>query len=283
VTSSFTAGQASSSAARVGAAPMTCSKLSSTSSACCSCSALTRRVRIGWVPVSRRKRASAIVGKTKAGSESAVRGIKRTPSGKVALTSAATSSARRVLPTPAIPVRVSRRTSWRASRAQTVCISSSRPKRGVGGMGSRRRAASGSGADRGPRGSSFSQRAAVLNCACSAGESWSACTSRSRVAGCGVWFTPRSRSLIARRLSPARSASASWERPARMRCCRNRVPKGSGSGYGCGWAIESFNLLLHASRAKHASCWWDAGRLIVPDYLISVKQCEEAILCTRCS
>ena len=45
----------------------------------------------------------------------------------------------------------------------------------------------------------------------------------------GARWTPRSRSLMARTLSPARSASSSWERAAAVRCRRSSSPKREGS------------------------------------------------------
>ena len=57
------------------------------------------------------------------------------PIRKVRSESAATWSARRVLPTPPGPVNVTRRTSFRRSRSWMAVISRSRPTSGVSGMG----------------------------------------------------------------------------------------------------------------------------------------------------
>ena len=55
--------------------------------------------------------------------------------GEAASNSAATSIARRVLPTPPGPVSVTRRTSGRRSRSRTAATSRSRPTSGVSGRG----------------------------------------------------------------------------------------------------------------------------------------------------
>src|SRR2546423_8067377 len=68
-----------------------------------------------------------MVAMTKAGSLMGARETTCTPSAKSCARSGATSSARRVLPTPAVPVRVSRRTSGRTSKAWIACTSCSRP------------------------------------------------------------------------------------------------------------------------------------------------------------
>ena len=77
-----------------------------------------------------------MVDRTKAGSLMGAKETKETPSGKSARTSVATCNARRVLPTPPGPVRVSRRTSELRSRAVTAASSCLRPMRGVSGAGS---------------------------------------------------------------------------------------------------------------------------------------------------
>src|SRR5215469_15752059 len=70
------------------------------------------------------------------GSLRGARETKRTPSAKASRSSMATSSARRVLPTPPVPVRVTKRTSTRLRRAHTAVISCSLPTSGAGGTGS---------------------------------------------------------------------------------------------------------------------------------------------------
>ena len=80
-----------------------------------------------WLaPVTRaRPRVAAIAASTSAGSRSAARSTNQTPCGKRSRTSRATASARRVLPLPPGPVRVTIRLSTRSAR--TASISSSRP------------------------------------------------------------------------------------------------------------------------------------------------------------
>ncbi len=82
------------------AAPRICSKLSSTNSAWqeprCSITPATR----SSPPVSGTPSACPIAAGTRPGSRSDASGMKMTPSGKLPLTSAATRSAKRLLPTP---------------------------------------------------------------------------------------------------------------------------------------------------------------------------------------
>src|SRR6266700_2264931 len=61
---------------------------------------------------------------------------KQTPSGNSSCISVAMAIARRVLPTPPVPVRVRNRTSGRKSRVQAAAISRSRPIREVSDKGS---------------------------------------------------------------------------------------------------------------------------------------------------
>ena len=72
-----------------------------------------------------------MVGMTKSGSLIGANGTKETPSGKSSRSSVATWSARRVLPTPPVPVRVKRRTSGRCRRVQAAATSCLRPMREV--------------------------------------------------------------------------------------------------------------------------------------------------------
>src|SRR6266566_4858837 len=60
---------------------------------------------------------------------------KQTPSGNSPRSSVAIRSARRVLPTPPVPVRVSKRSSGRASRVEAAATSRSRPISDVSGNG----------------------------------------------------------------------------------------------------------------------------------------------------
>ena len=129
-------GAAASRAARSGAASKTCSQLSNTSKSCRSARYARRRSATGRWPAPRTPRRSAIVGTTSSGSRMGVRSTKAIPSAKSAVTIRALSRATRVLPTPAGPVRVRRRTSPRRTMATTAATSCSRPTNGVAGSGS---------------------------------------------------------------------------------------------------------------------------------------------------
>ena len=76
-------------------------------------------------------------------------------------------------------------------------------------------------AARGPR-----PPAAAANAARSSPSGCNASTRSATVSLRGVRLTPRSRSLMPRTLSPARSASASWVRPAAMRSAPQHVAEG---------------------------------------------------------
>ena len=96
-------------AATSGPAAVRYSKLSSTRSRRRSPTIAARGSLIGRLPVSSTPRARAIVGRTSAGSRSGARSTKATPSGNCARVARAASCARRVLPMPPGPVRVTRR------------------------------------------------------------------------------------------------------------------------------------------------------------------------------
>ena len=142
-------------------------------------------------------------------------------------TSAATASARRVLPTPPGPVSVSSRdVAPGAGSAQAAATSRSRPTRRVGGTGSGRASGGPRPARRGP-----GVGAAELG---PGGRNQRGARRRVQPEGVGQQAhrlgagrarTPRSRSLTPRALSPARSASASWVRPAASRWRRSSAPK----------------------------------------------------------
>jgi hypothetical protein len=135
VTSRCRFGQAANRSASLGAAASTCSKLSSSSRRECSPSARCTSSSTVRAAVSRRPSAWAMAGSTRSGSLMAARGTKQTLPAKSGRKSRATASKRRVLPTPPGPVRVSRRTSGRRSKAVSWVSSCSRPSRGVSGSG----------------------------------------------------------------------------------------------------------------------------------------------------
>ena len=86
----------------------------------------------------------AIAAASNRGSRTAARSTKTAPSRSSCPSSSAAASARRVLPVPPGPVRVTSRTSSRRSSAVIAATSSRRPRSGVGGAGSSTRARSGS-------------------------------------------------------------------------------------------------------------------------------------------
>ncbi len=134
VTSATTPGAAPSSSATTGAAPITCSKLSSTST--------SRRARrydfrsvISPPPEVLSPSAAAIAAITSSAARTEPSSTNRTPSSKPAPTRCATSTASLLFPTPPGPVRVTRRTPSARTRSPTAATSSSRPTSGVAGTG----------------------------------------------------------------------------------------------------------------------------------------------------
>ena len=134
VTSATTPGAAPSSSATSGAAPITCSKLSSTST--------SRRARrydfrsvISAPPEVLSPSAAAIAAVTSSAARTEPSATNRTPSAKPAPTRCATSTASLLFPTPPGPVRVTRRTPSARTRSPTAATSSSRPTSGVAGTG----------------------------------------------------------------------------------------------------------------------------------------------------
>ena len=109
----------------VGAASTTCSKLSTRTS---SRLFATYSIRPSSAPTE-----APIARSTRAGSRSACNGTQKTPSGNCSTASAASWSARRVLPLPPGPVSVSRRCSRTSSPASAS--SRSRPTSGFGWIG----------------------------------------------------------------------------------------------------------------------------------------------------
>ena len=120
-------GQVASIDAMSGTASRRCSRLSSTSSRSRSARNVRSRSRSGSPGVSGTLRRWAMVGSSMAGSRTGASATTTTPSGKVSPTAPAARSARRVLPTPPVPVTVTRRISGRRNRLVTVARSSSRP------------------------------------------------------------------------------------------------------------------------------------------------------------
>ena len=135
VTSTLSFGQAVSRSATMRAASTICSKLSNISSDCFSCRKAFRRSSRGRSPSSSTPKALARAGTTDATLLTRYKATKNTPSGKESLRLAATCKARRVLPTPTVPVRVSKRTSARCESSRTTAISRSRPMKDVGWTG----------------------------------------------------------------------------------------------------------------------------------------------------
>ena len=134
VTSATTPGAAPSSSATSGAAPITCSKLSSTST--------SRRARrydftsvISAPPEVLSPSAAEIAAVTSSAARTEPSATNRTPSAKPAPTRCATSTASLLFPTPPGPVRVTRRTPSARTRSPTAATSSSRPTSGVAGTG----------------------------------------------------------------------------------------------------------------------------------------------------
>src|SRR3954447_9994004 len=79
-----------------------------------------------------------MAGATRPGSRMVSSSTLRTPSRNTSATTAAAATARRVLPTPPGPVRVTRRTTGSRNRATISARSPSRPISGVSGVGSER-------------------------------------------------------------------------------------------------------------------------------------------------
>ena len=132
---SVTPGQASRRSRSRGPAVTTCSKLSRTRSRRLSARTSIRRSRSDSVPMSRSPSAPAMVSRTRLGLAIGARLTKATPSGKSSTTSVAAAIARRVLPTPPGPVKVSRRTPGSRSSVTTAASSWSRAIKRVSGRG----------------------------------------------------------------------------------------------------------------------------------------------------
>jgi len=127
VASTTSLGAAASKAATSGAAAITCSQLSSTSSRWRGRSASWSRAKGGRSPWSGRPRACMMAGTTWAASRRGASATNTAPSAKSPATMCAASSARRVFPAPPGPLNVRSRTSPRRSSAVTSATSWSRP------------------------------------------------------------------------------------------------------------------------------------------------------------
>ncbi len=161
-----------------------------------------------------------MVAATSAGSRTAASNTGTTLAWPRALTSAATAIARRVLPMPPGPVRVSSRTASDARRLSTVSRSSVRPISDVSGSGRFGGEAGASGVSRDgscPRAAARkSRRSPSVRC--------SALARRCTVCGYGRWRSPRSRAPMPLAVRPAISASSSCVRPAASRWRRRSSP-----------------------------------------------------------
>ena len=138
VTSTVRPGHAATRPATSGAASSRCSRLSSTRRNRPSLS-LSVRASYGVRPsLTAAPSEPSTAGITSAGSSIGASPTKATPSGKSpeASEARAASTARRVLPTPPVPVSVSSRTPGRANRSATSPSSRSRPTSDVAGYGS---------------------------------------------------------------------------------------------------------------------------------------------------
>ena len=221
VTSMTSRGQASSKGSRLSRAARTCSKLSSRISICLARRAAASRPGRGVASRSSTPSRWAMAVSTSPGSRSGARSTKTTPSAKSAVSCSATSIASRVLPTPPGPVSVSNCRSPRRSSRTTAAVTPARPMSGVRGRRRPRQGRSGTGESPG--------RAAASSSARASGSAASASASRVTVPRRGERAGSRSRSLTALGLSPARSARASWVRPAASRWRFSSAPKLRGS------------------------------------------------------
>ena len=128
-------GQEPSSPATSGAAPITCSKLSSTSSISFPLKYLWSVPRGDLPPASLNPRVREMAVTTRPASPNGASATKAAPLGKCSAALRTTSRARRVLPTPPGPASVSRRVSRRRRMSLAASASRSRPRSGVGGVG----------------------------------------------------------------------------------------------------------------------------------------------------
>ncbi len=129
-------GQDSIRSATSGAAPSRCSRLSSTSRNRFSFKKAWSASSGVRFSASLSPRTRATIGRTSAGSSRGARATKVTPSGKRPVTSLAARRARRVLPTPPVPVSVSSLEPGLPRKPPISASSDSLPRSGVGGTGS---------------------------------------------------------------------------------------------------------------------------------------------------
>ena len=166
---------------------------------------------------------------TSPGSRSGARSTKTTSSAKSPANAPATSIASRVLPTPPGPVSVSSWVSPRRSSFTTAAVTPARPISGVSGRGMARRGVPATSAVSLAAPGRAGRAAASSSARCS-GPAPSASASSATVASRGLRSGSRSRSLTALALSPARSARASWVRPAASRCRLSSAANVTASG-----------------------------------------------------
>ncbi len=249
------------------AAGSTCSKLSSTTNSRRPDSASSTRSSAGRPPTSSSPSARAIAPGTRSGWRTGVRSTSTTPSGKWSPCSlpaeasarrAAAFRARRVLPTPAGPVSVSRRVPPATSDRTIVSSSCTRPTSGVGPASDQQGWRRGSRTAPSlrpvlqvsavppvpdstpatvgvcPVATTPSAPPAVLRAAATSSSrccpsSVSAAARSSTVANRGVRRLPDSSAEMALGLRPARAASCSCVRPAAARKRSSNAPNGARS------------------------------------------------------
>jgi hypothetical protein len=131
--------QRASSSSRSPAASSTCSRLSRTSSQAPSPSCSTRASGGASVPARSTPTARAMPASTSAGWVTPASGTNTAPAAKSVANRPPAANARRVLPIPPGPVRVTSRTSGQATRPATSSMAPSRPTSEVVARGSRRR------------------------------------------------------------------------------------------------------------------------------------------------
>ena len=217
VASTVNPGTASMRAAIRGATSSRCSTLSSTSRVRCWRSRSTTAEAASAPGAAGASTASAIAGNTSSAARSGANSTYATPSANRPCTAAATASASRVFPTPPIPVSVTNRLLPDQVRHPGHVLVASQQ---LGGRRRYRPPSRGRVAGRtrrsGPRGHGRDQRSPRVGVG----------TERIAQRTHGVWVGtgpgPTLERAIAWLLSPARSASSSWENPAASRMARRR-------------------------------------------------------------
>ena len=186
--------------------------------------AATRASRSAAPGVSRTASAAATAWGTMAGSATGPSSTSRTPPGngtsRRSRRSAATCSARRVLPTPPTPVSVTRRASPWPTRSASAAASSSRPMRTVSGAGR----PAGAGPSRGPPAPAGAEAASRGPCRWPGWRARAGRARRSRAtrrsAGFRIGSSPRSHRARVLGATPTSPASAAWVSPSARRRAR---------------------------------------------------------------